>query len=98
MEQEIETAFVVTVNTDGTFVAHMEQPDAPYEVKRIATASDILSISQALIKEIENQQLTDRIMVALLSVLQAAPPSPSDMVKEKLKERGIDPESAPATE
>lgn len=97
MEQKIETAFVVTVNEDGTFAAHMEQPETPFEVSRPATAYDVLTTSQALVKEIESGQLTDRIMIALLSVLQAAAPTPADAVKEKLKERGIDPESAPAT-
>ncbi|CAB4128359.1 hypothetical protein UFOVP111_26 [uncultured Caudovirales phage] len=98
MEQKIEAAFVVTINTDGTFAAHMEQPETPFEVQRPATAYDVLTISQGLVKEIEAGQLTDRIMIALLSVLQAAPPKPADVVKEKLKERGIDPESAPVNE
>jgi hypothetical protein len=98
MEETIEAAFVVTINTDGTFAAHMEQPEKPFEVKRPATAYDVLTISQGLVKEIETSQLTDRIMVAMLTVLQAAPPKPADVVKEKLKERGIDPESTPVTE
>jgi hypothetical protein len=97
MKQKIETAFVVTINEDGTFGAHMEQPEKPFEVSRLATPYDVLTTSQALVKEIEHGQLTDRIMIALLSVLQAAPPKPADAVKEKLKERGIDPESSPAT-
>jgi hypothetical protein len=95
MEQQIETAFVVTVNTDGTFAAHMEQPETPFEVQRPATAYDILTISQGLVKEIEAGQLTDRIIIALLSVLQGATSTPADAIKEKLKERGIDPESTP---
>jgi hypothetical protein len=95
MEENIEAAFVVTINADGTFAAHMEQPEKPFEVTRPATAYDVLTISQGLVKEIETSQLTDRIMVAMLTVLQAAPPTPADAVKEKLKERGIDPESKP---
>lgn len=96
MEQKIETAFVVTINTDGTFAAHMEQPEKPFEVLRQASAYDVLTTSQSLVKEIENGQLTDRIMMAMLAVLQATPPTPADAVKEKLKERGIDPEVPPA--
>jgi len=94
-EKKIEAAFVVTINEDGTFVAHMEQPEKPFEVTRAATAYDILTISQSLVKEIEMGQLTDRIMMSLLTVLQGAPqPTPASAVKEKLKERGINPESA----
>ena len=98
-EKKIEAAFVVTINEDGTFAAHMEQPEKPFEVTRPATAYDILTISQGLVKEIEMGQLTDRIIMSLLTVMQgAAQPSTASAVKEKLKERGINPESAAEAE
>ena len=93
-EKEVETVYVVSVFTDGTFSASLEQTPEPIAVKRDATVYDVLSISQALVKEIEHSQLTDRIIISLLQVLQgAAQPSPADVVSEALKERGIDPES-----
>jgi hypothetical protein len=95
----IETAFVVTIFDDGTFAAHMEQPEKPFEVARIATANDVYSISKELVKEIDSSQLTDRIIMSLLAVLQgAAQPTTADAVKEKLKERGINPESGTGAE
>jgi hypothetical protein len=98
-EKEVDTVFVVSVFTDGTFTADLEQPETKIEAKRTATVYDVLTTSAALVKEIENSQLTDRIMIALLSVLQGAQePTPAEAVKEKLKERGIDPESASVTE
>lgn len=98
-EKEIDTVFVVSVFTDGTFSANLEQPDEPIPVKRTATVYDVLSISQALVKEIESSQLTDRIVLSLLQVLQAAaPPTAADTVKDALKERGIDPESVTAAD
>jgi hypothetical protein len=96
MEQNktVETVFFVSVFNDGTFLADLEQPENKIEVKRTATVYDVLTISQALVKEIEASQLTDRIVVSLLQVLQAAvPPKPADAVKDALKDRGIDPES-----
>ena len=94
----VETVYTVTVYTDGTFSASLEQPEAPIEVKRQATVYDVLSISGALIKEIESSQLTDRIVVSILQVLQAqVPPSTADTVKDALKERGIEPESPAPT-
>lgn len=93
-EKEVDTVYVVSVYEDGTFSAALEQPEKPIEIKRPATIYDVLSISQALVKEIEHAQLTDRIMLSLVQLLQAAaPPAPADAVKEALKERGIDPES-----
>lgn len=93
-EKNIEAAFVVTIHEDGTFAAHMEQPEKPFEVTRPANVNDVYTISQNLVKEIDSNQLTDRIIAAMLMVLQgAAQQSPSDRVQEKLKERGINPES-----
>jgi hypothetical protein len=100
MEQnkETEAVYVVQIHTDGTYVAHLEQPEEKIAVKRPANVSDVLTVSSGLVKEIENSQLTDRIMIALLTVLQGAQePTPAEAVKEKLKERGIDPESAPSS-
>jgi ribosomal protein L11 len=93
--KKVEAAYVVTIHEDGTFAAHMEQPEKPFEVTRAATAYDILTISQNLVKEIEMGQLTERIVLSILTVMQgAAQPTPAAAVKEKLKERGINPESA----
>jgi hypothetical protein len=93
----VETVYTVTIFTDGTFSAALEQPEAPVEVQRTATVYDVLSISQALAKEIEHSQLTDRIIMSLVQVLQAmAPQTPAETVKDALKERGIDPESTAA--
>lgn len=95
---EIEAVYVVQINTDGTFVAHLEQPEEKLDAKRPATPTDVLTVSQGLVKEIEHGQLADRILMGLIAIMQQAAPKPSDAVKEKLKERGIDPESAPATQ
>jgi hypothetical protein len=97
--KEVEAAYVVTIHKDGTFAAHMEQPDEKFVVERAATAYDVLTISQNLVKEIEMGQLTDRIVMSILTVMQgAAQPTTASAVKEKLKERGIHPESATEAE
>jgi len=91
--KEVETAFVVTLYTDGTFSAGLDPAEIGIEVKRQATASDVLTVSQNLVKEIEHGQLTERIVVTLMQVLM--PPQEKTVpsaVKEKLKERGIEPD------
>jgi hypothetical protein len=97
-DKVVDTVFVVSLFTDGTFTADLEQPETKIEVQRTATVYDVLTTSQSLVKEIENSQLTDRIIIALLSVLQGAQEaSPADAVKDALKERGINPESTAPT-
>lgn len=96
---EVEAVYVVTIHKDGTFAAHMEQPEEKFVVERAANAYDVLTISQNLVKEIEMGQLTERIMTSMLMILQGPPKeTPASAVKEKLKERGINPESATEAE
>ncbi len=95
----VETAYIVEVYTDGTFAAMLELPEQVPAVARKATPADLASVSAQLVKEIEHAQLTERIVVTLLSVLQQqAPATPADAIKDKLKERGINPEGPVVTE
>jgi hypothetical protein len=93
MEKEIDTAFLVTQFTDGSFSATLDPKDLAIEVRRQATANDVLSISNSLVKEIEQSQLTERLAVTLMQLLSPpAEPTVPDVLKEKLKERGITPQ------
>ena len=99
MEKEIETVFVVAVHTDGTFSANLEQLAEPLPVKRTATTYDVFQTSQQIVKEIESQILVDRIVNAVAGTLLPTPDqSIPDALKEKLAERGIQPESPATTE
>jgi hypothetical protein len=88
MEKEIETAFVVVCNTDGTFSVSLEQTGEIIPVKRQATTFDVYTTLQAIVKEIDTQMLIERLVTALNPVSPTIP----DVVKEKLKERGITPQ------
>jgi hypothetical protein len=93
MEKEIETAVVITLNADGTFTAHLEQPEEPFKVARVANVQDLTTLSRMVVKEIDDQQLVARIANAIVEML--TPPveqTVPDKVKEKLKERNITPE------
>lgn len=93
MEKEIDTAFLVIQYNDGSFSASLDPKDLAVEVRRQATATDVLTISNSLVKEIEQSQLTERLAVALVQLLTPpAEPTVPDVVKEKLKERGITPQ------
>jgi hypothetical protein len=94
MEKEIETLFVVVLHKDGTFRVDLEAAAPKPEAPRNATQYDVLQVSQQIVKEIEFQDLTNRILGGLIQILTPQEePTPSERVKEKLKERGIDPDT-----
>ena len=93
-DKEIETFFTVVVNTDGTLNVALDNPAEPIVAKREATNADVFAVSKQIVHELEQGQLVDRIVTTLLTLLQ--PPAEEtipDKVKNKLKERGIDPET-----
>jgi hypothetical protein len=93
MANNIETFFLVTVNTDGTFTTYTEMPTEPIEATRPGTNFDVYQTCKAIADEFESQILTDRIVRALTEVLAPTTPSIPDAIRDALKERGIDPES-----
>jgi hypothetical protein len=93
MEKEIETLFVVVLHKDGTFRVDLDASAPKPESPRNATQYDVLLTAQQIVKEIEFQDLTNRILGGLIQILTPPQePTPADLVKEKLKERGIDPD------
>ena len=98
-EKVVETQFVVNLYTDGTFSVELEKPEDAPETQRNATVNDVYQWSNTLIQEIDSQKLTERIVTSLFALMQPpAEPTTSDVVKEALKERGIDPESVDSKE
>lgn len=98
-EKKIITAFTIALHDDGSFMAQLEQPEAPLEIQRPATVADVLTVSKMVVKEIEMQEMTSRIVETFVGILQAGQPqAPADVVKDALKERGIKPESPATTE
>ena len=98
MEKQIETAFLVNVHTDGTFSVNLELDESVAKVDRTANTADVYQTCQQIIKEIDSQLLVDRIVNTFMAASAAAlaeqqEPTVPEVVKEKLKERGISPES-----
>ena len=94
-EKEVEFAFLVVSHTDGTFGVHLELSEEQVKANRIATTADVYTLSQNIMKEIDMQQLTERVAMTIVQLLQ--PPveqSVPEKVAEKLKERGITPDNA----
>lgn len=101
------TAFVLLVEQDGRFTVHLEQPEQPFAVERLATTADVYQISRQVVQELDNQVLTDRVVATLAQVLgpilEALTPPPvetiPDKIAAKLKERQAEasaPEETPA--
>lgn len=94
----VETYFFITVNEDGTLTSHTEIPAELPEQNRKATTWDVYSTAKQIVEEFDRQLLVDRIISGVVSVLNPQVPTVSDVVKDALKERGIDPESTAPTE
>jgi hypothetical protein len=98
-EKVVETQFNVNIYTDGTFSVQLEKAEDAPETQRNATVNDVYQWSHLLIQEIDSQKLTERIVTSLFALMQTPEePTTSDVVKEALKERGIDPESTASKE
>jgi hypothetical protein len=95
----VETYFLLTVNEDGTLTSYTEIPAELPEQKRVATNWDVYTTAKQIVEEFDRQLLVDRILQGVAGILTPPPvATPSDKVKDALKERGIDPESATPAE
>jgi hypothetical protein len=94
---KVETLFLVTVNEDGTLTTYGEVPAELPETARIANNYDVYEAAKQIVDEFEMNLLANRVASTVISALQPQGPSVSDTLKEKLKERGIDPESISPT-
>jgi hypothetical protein len=89
----LDFRYLVEVLPDGTINVHTELPNDGVEVRRIATPSDVVHISQRLAYDVGQQLLVEQISNTVLSNLMPQPaPEVSDKVREALKDRGITPE------
>lgn len=94
---DVEFYFLVTANTDGTFSTYAEVPK-DLESNRPANTYDMFSTMREVVQEMETSFLADRVAQRVASMLSPTEPSVADRVADALKERGIQPESTPASE
>lgn len=95
----IETYFVVTINTDGTLTSYAKVPEGLPEDARPANNLDIFEASKQIVEEFNNQLLADRIARTVVAALAPAPQEKvSDRLSALLEERGIKPESVTPAE
>jgi hypothetical protein len=88
----VETYFVVMVNSDGTITTMPELPEEPVERTRNVTNYDVYQTAKQIVDEFESTVLADKVARVVLGALNPDTPSISDKVKEALKERGVTPE------
>ena len=95
----VETYFLLTVNEDGTLTSYTEIPEEPPEQNRVATNWDVYTTAKQIVEEFDRQLLVDRVVAGMVKALTPPPvETPADIVKDALKERGIDPESPAVAE
>jgi preprotein translocase subunit SecB len=100
MEQnkEIKSQFVVNMYTDDTFSVDLKKPEDAPETQQDSTVSEVYQWAHLLIKEVDDQRLVERLATTIIQLLTPqAEPTVSDVISEKLAERGIKPESPEAT-
>jgi hypothetical protein len=97
-EKQVDVAYLVMVHTDGTFSVKLDDFGDSVSPARQATSADVRLVSQQIIDELDAQVLVNRIVESLVNVLAPPVQEVPDAIKEKLKERGIDPESTAVAE
>lgn len=93
---KVETLFLVTVNYDGTLTTYAEIPAELPEVERTANNYDVYQAAKQVVEEFDTNLLANRVAQSVIQALAAQAPQAQSVpstLKEKLKERGIDPES-----
>lgn len=95
---KVDTYFLITVNEDGTLTSFTTIPEELPEVNRVANTFDVFQAAKQITEEFQNQLLADRVAQTVIAALSPQVESPVDKIKDKLKERGIDPESVTPTE
>jgi hypothetical protein len=89
---DIETMFLVTVNTDGTFTTYSEMPTEPLEPQRKATTYDIYQTAKQIASDVDAQILADRVTKSVISAFAPQTQNISEQMLGALKERGITPD------
>lgn len=93
---KVETLFLVAVNEDGTLTTYGEVPEEMPTVERTANNWDVYQAAKQIVEEFDTNLIANRVAQTVIQALAAQnPQGPSvpSTLKEKLKERGIDPES-----
>jgi hypothetical protein len=94
----METFFLITVNKDGTLTSYAEMPEELPKAERVATNYDVYQAAKQIADEFEMGLLADRVASKVIATLMPPVTTPADAIKDRLKERGINPESAPVDE
>lgn len=91
-----ETFFVVAVNKDGTITTFAELPEEPLTRERVATNYDVYQTAKQIVDEFESNITADKVAARIVALMSMGQETPADVVKEALRERNINPESAPS--
>jgi len=95
---KVETYFLISINEDGTLTSYAEIPAELPEANRVANNYDVYQSAKQIVEEFDSNLIANKVAQAVLSAIQPQGPSVPTAVKDKLKERGIDPESVTPAE
>ena len=90
---EVETYFLVAVAKDSTLMTYSKLPEEMPTVERQANNYDVYQAAKQVVDEFEQTMFANKVAQIVMANLNPAPEPVSDKVKDKLKERGIQPEN-----
>jgi hypothetical protein len=90
---EVETYFLVAVNKDSTLATYAEVPEEGLVRERPANNYDVYQASKQIVDEFEQSMFANKVAQIVMANLNPPKESVPDKVKDKLKERGIQPEN-----
>lgn len=90
---EVETYFLVTVHKDSTLATYAEIPEDGVTRERPANNYDVYQAAKQIVDEFEQTMFANKVAQIVMSNLNPPVETVSDKVKDKLKERGIQPDN-----
>ena len=90
---EVDTYFLVAVNRDSTLSTYSELPEDSIVRDRPANNYDVYQAAKQIVDEFEQTIFANKVAQIVLNSMNPKPVAPSEKVKDKLKERGIQPEN-----
>jgi hypothetical protein len=86
---KVEAYFIAALAEDGQIFTLPEMPEEGIEAKRPVNNYDVYQTAKQIVDEFEQSLLAQRVAETVIRAMAPTQTSPSDKVKDALKERGF---------
>lgn len=91
---EAETYFIAVMAKNGQVLTLPEMPEGGINAERPVTNYDVFETSRQIVEEFNNSLLAQKVAEMVIAAINPAPPQVSDKIKDALKERGFQTDTA----